>query len=229
MDEPKRMWRTRGRRAFLAIAVTAAWSAGTAAIAEAQRPIRIGASFSQTGSLAPSGQNMHRGVQLCVKHADDKGGVLGRRIALLVEDDQSEGATAVTVYEKLITQDEVDAILGPGSSPLTEPVADVSERHRMPMIANAAATPIYKKGRKFVFGVSSPAERFLDGGAATRCLIPSPRKEREMAKKGPAPERGLQAPPAEPDALDQAASAPMRAHMRHAPGSPGAYVKAFQL
>jgi branched-chain amino acid transport system substrate-binding protein len=73
--------------------------------AEAQPPLRIGASFSETGSLAAMGRNVHRGVQLCVKHANDKGGVLGRRIELLVEDDQSEGATAAAIYEKLITQD----------------------------------------------------------------------------------------------------------------------------
>ena len=80
-----------------------------------------------------------------------------------MEDDQSEGATASAIYEKLITQDKVDAIFGPYSSPLTEAMADVSERHRMPMVANAAATSIFKKGRKFVFMNNSPAERFLEG------------------------------------------------------------------
>ena len=45
------------------------------------------------------------------------------------------GSTAVAIYEKLITQDKVDAILGPYSSPLTEAVADVPERHRMAMVA----------------------------------------------------------------------------------------------
>jgi len=162
------------RSAALIVAVVATGlSLGTGPRAEAQRPIRLGASFSQTGSLAPSGQNLHRGYQLCVKHANDRGGVLGRRIELLVDDDQSEGATAVAVYEKLITRDKVDAILGPGTSPLTEPVANVSERHRMPMVGGAAVTSIYKKGRKFVFGVSSPAERYLEGlidMAATRGL-----------------------------------------------------------
>jgi len=39
----------------------------------------------------------------------------------------------------------------------------LGERHRMPVVANAAATSNYKKGRKFVFGVTSPAERFLEG------------------------------------------------------------------
>jgi branched-chain amino acid transport system substrate-binding protein len=81
-----------------------------------------------------------------------------------VEDDQSNVATAVAIYERLITQDRVDAILGPFSSPITEAVADVNERHRMPMVAPiAGATSIFKKGRKFVFMVIPPAEVFFEG------------------------------------------------------------------
>jgi branched-chain amino acid transport system substrate-binding protein len=134
------------------------------AVAEAQKPIRIGASMSQTGSLAAPGQNMLRGYRLCIKHANDKGGVLGRRIELLVEDDQSMGRTAAAIYERLITQDKVDAILGPYSSPITEVMADVTERHRMPMVAaGGAATSIFTRGRKYIFGIHSPAEAYLRG------------------------------------------------------------------
>ena len=149
--------------ALIAAVVVAGLALGAAPRAEAQPPIRIGASLSQTGSLAAMGQNQLRGYQLCVKHTNEKGGVLGRRIELLVEDDQSQGPTAVAIYEKLITQDKVDAILGPYSSPLTEAMADVSERHRMPMLAAAATTSIFKKGRKFVFMLPSPAEVYLEG------------------------------------------------------------------
>jgi branched-chain amino acid transport system substrate-binding protein len=148
---------------LIAAVVATGLSLGTCPRAEAQPPLRIGASISQTGSLAPMGQNVGRGYQLCIKHANEKGGVLGRRIDLHVEDDQSKGPTAVAIYEKLITQDKVDAIFGPYSSPLTEAMADVSERHRMPIVANAAATSIFKKGRKFVFMIPSPAERYLEG------------------------------------------------------------------
>ncbi len=143
--------------ALIAAVVAAGLSLGTGHRTEAEPPIRIGASASQTGSLAAMGQNTLRGYQLCVKHTNEKGGVLGRRIELLMEDDRSEGAAAAAVYEKLITQDRVDAIFGPYSSPLTEAMADVTEKHRMPMIAMAAATSIFKKGRKFVFMIPPPA------------------------------------------------------------------------
>jgi branched-chain amino acid transport system substrate-binding protein len=120
--------------------------------------------LSETGQYAALGQNVLRGYQLCVKQTNEKGGVLGRRIALVVEDDQSEPAAAVRIYDRLLTQDKVDAILGPYSSPITDAVADVTEKHRMPMLATGAATTsIFKKGRKFVFMVVSPAEMYLEG------------------------------------------------------------------
>jgi branched-chain amino acid transport system substrate-binding protein len=149
------------RRLFLLTSLAGVIAAPLAG--EAQQPIRIGATYAQTGSLAVMGQNMMRGSQLCIKQANDSGGLLGRRIELLIEDDQSNGSTAATLYERLITRDKVDAILGLYSSPLTEAVADVIEKHRMPMVANAAATSIFRKGRKFVFMGPVPAERFLEG------------------------------------------------------------------
>ena len=85
--------------------------------AEAQAPIRIGASLSQTGAFAALGQDQLRGYQLCVKQVNDKGGVLGRKLELVLYDDGSDSATAVRLYEKLITQDKVDLVLGPGGVP----------------------------------------------------------------------------------------------------------------
>ena len=133
-------------------------------VARAQQPIRIGASMSQTGSYAALGQNQLRGYTLCVKHTNEKGGVLGRKLQLLIEDDRSQPETAARIYEKLITQDKVDAVLGPYSSAITETVADVSEKYKMPLVAPAASTTsIFKKGRKFAFMLQSPAEVYLEG------------------------------------------------------------------
>jgi branched-chain amino acid transport system substrate-binding protein len=136
----------------------------TATFAQPQGPIRIGASLSLTGTYAALGQNQHRGYQLCVKHVNERGGVLSRKIEFVFYDDQSEPATAVRLYEKLITQDKVDVVLGPYSSPITEAAANVNEKYKMPMVApQASTTSIFKKGRKFIFMVTSPAEVYLEG------------------------------------------------------------------
>jgi branched-chain amino acid transport system substrate-binding protein len=132
--------------------------------AEAQQPLRIGGSFSNTGTYAQLGQTVHRGHQLCVKHANDKGGVLGRKIEFTAEDDQSEVARSAAIYERLLSQQQVDALFAPYSSPITDAVADVTEKHRKPMVAaGAATTSIFKKGRRFVFMLLSPAEVYLEG------------------------------------------------------------------
>jgi branched-chain amino acid transport system substrate-binding protein len=133
-------------------------------VAQGQAPIRIGAALSLTGAYETLGRMFHRGYQLCVRRANEDGGILGRTLELLVEDDRSEAAAAVRVYERLITQTRVEAILGPYSSPITVAAAELAEKYRMPMVSpGAAATSVFKKGRKFVFQVVSPAEVYLEG------------------------------------------------------------------
>ena len=122
-------------KAFIAGVMIFAPSIALVAVAEAQKPIRIGASASQTGAYAAASQNQLRGYQLCVKHVNEKGGVLGRQLELIVYDDWSDPATAVRLYEKLITQDQVDLVLGPFSGPITGAVADVTEKHKLAMVA----------------------------------------------------------------------------------------------
>ncbi|MBI4269414.1 MAG: amino acid ABC transporter substrate-binding protein [Candidatus Rokubacteria bacterium] len=151
-------------RKALAVAFLAAVAPAVAPGAEAQPPLRIGTSISRSGAYAELSQTLHRGYGLCVKHTNERGGVLGRKLELVVDDDQSLAPRAVMIYEKLIAEEKVDAVLGPFSSPLTEAVADVVERHRMPMLATAAATTsIFRKGRRFVFMLVSPAEIYLEG------------------------------------------------------------------
>lgn len=116
--------------ATLVAIVALAISLGAGPIVEAQPPIRIGATLAQTGPYTTLAQNQLRGYHLCVKHMNDKGGVLGRKLELVLYDDGSDPATAVRLYEKLITQDKVDLVLGPNSSPISEAVADVNESSR---------------------------------------------------------------------------------------------------
>ena len=71
-----------GKVCALALLVALAWA--VAPMAEAQPPIRIGATLAQTGAVAAFGQSHLRGYQLCVKHVNDKGGVLGRKLGLVV-------------------------------------------------------------------------------------------------------------------------------------------------
>ena len=80
-----------GCAVFLAAWVS--WSAD----ASSQSPIRIGGSVAQTGRYRLLGQNLLRGIRLCVTDANAAGGVLDRRIELRIEDDQSDPAVATAI------------------------------------------------------------------------------------------------------------------------------------
>jgi len=132
--------------------------------AEAQQPIRIGASMSLTGKDALQGGYGREGYLLCQKHVNQKGGVLGRSVEFVIDDDGSDEKSAVRLYEKLITEDKVDAVMGPYGGPTTDAVADVTEKHRKLMIAPfAAATSFWEKGRRYLVMLLSPAEGFPEG------------------------------------------------------------------
>ena len=131
----------------------------------AEQPIRIGASMSITGkSYSVQGGYGREGYLLCQKHVNAKGGVLGRPIEFVIHDDGSDEKTAVRLYEKLIVEDKVDEVLGPYGSAITDAVAEVTEKHRMLMIApNAATTSIWEKGRRYLIMVVSSAEGMSAG------------------------------------------------------------------
>lgn len=124
----------------------------------------IGATMSQSGNLSTQGIAAQNGYLLCEEHINQNGGMLGRNISFLIYDDKSDSETAIRLYEELITKDEVDAIMGPYGSTLTEAVAPVTERHNMVHVSPlAATTSIWEQGREYLFMVLPPAELFLAG------------------------------------------------------------------
>src|SRR5512138_3670161 len=83
----------------------------------AQQPMRIGVSLSLTGKqYSVQGGYAREGYLLGQKHVNAQGGILGRPIQFVIYDDASDEKTAVQLYEKLITEDKVDVVLGPYGS-----------------------------------------------------------------------------------------------------------------
>jgi branched-chain amino acid transport system substrate-binding protein len=126
--------------------------------------IRIGASISMTGTYAKPGIHGRDGYYLCQKHVNDQGGVLGRRIEFVLYDDRSDPQTGVRLYERLLSEDRVDTVMGPYSSAITAAVATLTEKYGKIMMAPMTSTAsIWEKGRRNLFMVVSPAEVFLEG------------------------------------------------------------------
>jgi branched-chain amino acid transport system substrate-binding protein len=141
--------------------------AGVLPAAAHHRPnneVLIGGAISQTGQYAePAGRQVNS-IKMWVDEVNGRGGLLGHKVRLLLLDDKSETQTAIKLYEKLLTEDKVDVLLAPYSSGITEAVANVNERYKMPFVAyGAASTPIWEKGRKYIFNIVAVAEDYQKG------------------------------------------------------------------
>lgn len=100
----------------------------------AAEPVRLGAILPLTGPIAGSGQDMLNGYRLAMEEINLAGGVLGRPVAVLFEDDRGDPSTGVAALEKLINRDRVDIILGGLSSTVSYALAAPAKRYQ-PLMA----------------------------------------------------------------------------------------------
>lgn len=122
----------------------------SAAGALAQDTIKIGNIAPLTGPIATYGESHRNGVQLAVDLVNEGGGVLGKRIELINEDDQGDPVVGASAAHKLIERDKVVAIVGPVPSTIGMAVAPIAENAKVPMVVtgtNPAITP----GKDFVY------------------------------------------------------------------------------
>jgi branched-chain amino acid transport system substrate-binding protein len=159
---------TRHRLLRTALAFGAAATLPTFPLAPARaqqtKPILIGASLSLSGIFADGGKYSLEGYQLWIKQQNAKGGLLGRPLELRYYDDQSQGATAVRLYERLINEDHVDVILGPYGTAITAPATAVAERYAMPMLCpETADVAMFRRGFKNIFQGLGAVQTYLYG------------------------------------------------------------------
>lgn len=130
----------------------------------ADGPIVIGAALSLTGTLATSAAHSKRAYDLWVKERNADGGLLGRNVKLKIYDDQSDPATSTRLYERLITQDKVDLVVGPFGSAASAAAATAAERNKMPMLLPLAASDaIFERNYKYVFQAITPSTNYFTG------------------------------------------------------------------
>jgi branched-chain amino acid transport system substrate-binding protein len=116
------------------------------------RPIRIGASLPLTGEFSQPGTAAQQGYEVWQAMVNDGGGLLGRQVELEILDDASDQNTVVSDYNRLITQERVDLLLGTFSSLLNLPASAVAERNRMVYVEPAGGAPeIFQRGFEYLF------------------------------------------------------------------------------
>jgi branched-chain amino acid transport system substrate-binding protein len=140
------------RSPLLAIAVAAALAGATLPLS-AQTPIKVGEYASLTGKEASFGQSSHEGIVLAFEEIDAAGGVLGRPIELITEDNQTQPGQSATAVKKLIARDRVIALLGEVSSGRSLEAAPIAQAYKIPMIAPAATNPQVTRVGNYIFRV----------------------------------------------------------------------------
>ena len=115
--------------------------------------IVIGEFASLTGGTASFGQSSHKGTQMAIDELNASGGLLGRKINLITEDDQSKAGEPATVVRKLISRNKIVALLGEVASSRSLEAAPIAQQARVPMISPASTNPKVTEAGDYVFRI----------------------------------------------------------------------------
>ncbi len=133
-------------------------------------PIKIGMSMPQTGGLAGGGKPSLLGIEIWRDDVNAKGGLLGRKVELVVYDDKSSASETPAIYSKLIDVDKVDLLFAPYATVPTAPIMPLVKQRGLLLIGNFSFQVNSKVGHDMWFNnapwgpADSWATSFLDIG-----------------------------------------------------------------
>ncbi len=134
--------------------------------ATAPKEIILGAALPLTGGQSREGGYVNKAYAMALKEINDAGGIMvkayGKKIPikLIIYDDKSDNTTSVQLYEKLVTEDKVNALMGGYGTPLITAHTIVAEKYRVPYVNGGGATgAIYQRGMKYIFCIISSIEK----------------------------------------------------------------------
>ena len=115
--------------------------------------IKVGEYASLTGKEAGFGQTSHHGVVLAIEEINAAGGVLGKKLELFFEDNQTKPGESATAAKKLLSREKVIALIGEVSSGRSLEAAPIAQAAHVPMIAPAATNPKVTETGDYIFRV----------------------------------------------------------------------------
>jgi len=154
---------------LLLAACSQSGSPGAAGVADT---IKIGEFASLTGKEAAFGQSSHKGTLLAIEELNAAGGVLGKRIDFIYEDNRSSPGESATIAKKLITRDRVVALLGEVASGRSLEAAPIAQSSQVPMISPSSTNPKVTETGDYIFRVcfTDPFQGQLLSGFARQTL-----------------------------------------------------------
>jgi branched-chain amino acid transport system substrate-binding protein len=118
---------------------------------KAENVILIGEYGSLTGGTATFGQSTHHGIMIATEEINNQGGLLGKKVKIVTEDDQSKPEEAKTAVLKLIKQNQAIAILGEVASSRSLAAAPECQKAKVPMISPASTNPKVTEVGDYIF------------------------------------------------------------------------------
>lgn len=113
--------------------------------------IRIGEVGSMTGSESTFGISTHNGILLAAEEINARGGIKGKRVEIILLDDQGKPEEAATAITKLISQEKVTAVLGEVASSRSLAMAPIAQNAKIPMISPSSTNPKVTETGDFIF------------------------------------------------------------------------------
>ncbi len=145
-------------------------------------PIKIGVSISTSGDFSDDGKATQQGYELWAEQVNKSGGLLGRQVQLDIVNDNSTPEQVTTNYQKLITVDKVDLVVGPYSSLLTKPASVVTARYGYAMVEGSGGAPsVFNRGIKGLYDVSAPIENLLVAFSQMLQSLPADQQPKSIA------------------------------------------------
>src|SRR5665647_3009577 len=145
------------RRLLLATGA-ASLSLAVALPARAEDTVKMGLVAAMSGQSAKSGEAIVRGLSLAIDEINAKGGLLGKKVELVVRDDESNPAKGVIAARELVQREKVVAYFGGIDTPVSMAIVPFANQAKVPFIGVwAAGTPITRNGaaENYVFRVSA--------------------------------------------------------------------------
>ena len=113
--------------------------------------VRIGVFMSTTGSTANFGISSVNGIKMAADEINAAGGINGKQVELLVQDDRSDASEAATIVTKFVTQDQVHAVIGEVASSRSIAAAPIAQNAKIPMLTPSSTNPEVTKKGDFIF------------------------------------------------------------------------------
>lgn len=142
---------------------------------QATEPIKIGCTFPLTGEVASAGKRIQNGLLLALDDLNEKG-ILGRKLEIILEDDQNKPAMAAGNMKKFVHIDKVHAVIGSAASGCTLAMVPIANESKVVVLSPiSSSASLTKEGGPFFFRIC-PADNFQAREAASWIVKQAPKK-----------------------------------------------------